>query len=119
MNRRQKKKFRKKGYFKKYGAICMMWFNTNEDGTTDLIRYKFHNGSRKILEAYKYTNVYPVACSSDLEYTDNNNVEITTQYTLNMKSKDDLPSFSVTNVDGYLNYLNKWKEGLKDDSSEK
>lgn len=116
MNRRQKKKFRKKGNFKKYGTICMMRFNTNEDGTTDLIRCKFHNGSRKILEAYKYTNVYPVACSSDLEYTDNNNVEITTQYTLNMKSKDDLPSFSVTNVD---DYLNKWKEGLKDDSSEK
>ena len=112
MNRRQKKKFRKKGNFKKYGTICDMWFNTNEDGTTDLIRCKFHNGSRKILKAYKYTNVYPVACSSDLEYTDNN-VEIT------------IP-INPLNIDNYLptssiidEYLNKWKEGLKDDSSER
>lgn len=65
MNKRQKKKFRKKAYFKKYRLYTIARFMYNDNtGETDMVVAYIHNSDNtKIVKATLCRGITPVSCS--------------------------------------------------------
>lgn len=69
MNKRQKKKFEKKDRYKKYGIVTRAIFVEGENESTDILLYRYHNGSRKIKSAHRLINCYPANLNNANEST--------------------------------------------------
>ena len=65
MNKRQKKKFKKKAYFKKYRlyAIAQFIHDDNTGETNMVIAYIHNSNNTKIVKATLYRGITPVSCS--------------------------------------------------------
>lgn len=70
MNKRQKKKFERKDRYKKYGIVTRAIFVEGENESTDILLYRYHNGSRKIKSAHRLIDCYP----TNLNNTNESNI---------------------------------------------
>ena len=127
MNRRQKKKFLKKDRIKKYGVYTKLLFVNNDDGTTDILKYTYHNGSGKIYEATRFVNCYPVAAHiTEFNPYESGHPSLVLEEPPEFMSNDTNTfklEFAVSkpNIDDGVvsSMLKTWMDGLNEPTSEK